>query len=168
MLVAMSSRRWKKNKILGTFLKAKANNSRTRKKQARPTRIPFSMMESPSTSFVVPDSQDSEDMEVEYASDFNLEDDVEATCPTAEPTSTRRQRSHLVSHRKQQDAWEKVRPGLSQCFSTSLAMPAQQLCMYSSSSAEYRCLDCSSLAYYCESCCLTHHKYVNIFHYPER
>ena len=39
--------------------------------------------------------------------------------------------------------------------------------MYCSSSAEYRCLDCSSLAYYCESCCLTHHKIVNIFHYPE-
>ena len=107
-------------------------------------------------------------MEVEYASDFNLEDDVEATCPTAEPTSTRRLRSHLVLHRKQRDTWEKIRPGLLQCFSTSLAMPAQQLCMYYSSSAEYRCLDCSSLAYYCESCCLTHHKYVNIFHYPER
>ncbi len=128
------------------------------------------MLESPSASFVdYPDSQD-KDMDVEDASDFHLEDNSDATtCPTVEPTSSRRrQRCHSVSHRKQQEAWERVRPGLLQCFTTSLAMPTQQLCMYCSNSAEYLCQDCSALTYYCESCCLAHHKYANIFHYPER
>ena len=97
------------------------------------------MLESPSASFVdYPDSQD-KDMDVEDASDFHLEDNSDATtCPTVEPTSSRRrQRCHSVSHRKQQEAWERVRPGLLQCFTTSLAMPTQQLCMYCSNSAEY-------------------------------
>ncbi len=159
----MSSRRWKKNKLLGSFLKAKTS-SRTGKKRTRPSRVPFSVVESPSTSFAV-GIQDNDDMDVEDASDFHQED---ASSSTAEPTCPGQQRSHSVWHRKQREAWDRVRPGLLQCFTTSLAMPTQQLCMYCSRSAEYRCQDCSSLAYYCESCCLAHHKYSNIFHYPER
>ena len=92
------------------------------------------------------------------------EDDVGTTYPT----SQRRQRSHLVSHRKQREAWDRVRPGLLQCYTTSLAMPARQMCMDCPNNAEYRCRDWSSLAYYCESCCRSRHQYVNVLHYPEQ
>lgn len=84
------------------------------------------------------------------------------------PPSQRRRRSHLASHTKQREAWDKVHPGLVQCYTTSLAMPARQLCMNCPAVAEYRCQDCSSLAYYCEGYCCSHHHHVNILHYPER
>ncbi len=79
----MSSRCWKKNKLLGSFLKAKTN-SRTGKKRTRPSRVPFSVVES--TSFAVSGIQDNDDMDVEDASDFHQEDDVDASSSTAEPT----------------------------------------------------------------------------------
>ena len=43
-LVTMSSWRWKKNKLLGSFLKAKTN-SITGEKRTRPSRVPFSVVD---------------------------------------------------------------------------------------------------------------------------
>lgn len=55
-----------------------------------------------------------------------------------------------------------------QCFTSSLTMPSGQLCMCCPRPAEFRCRDCSAIAYYCEDCCRSQHRWCNILHVPEK
>ena len=55
-----------------------------------------------------------------------------------------------------------------QCYAGSLGMYSGQLCMACPNTAEFRCQDFSSIAFYCSDCCRSHHRHNHIFHFPER
>ena len=80
----------------------------------------------------------------------------------------RKKRSYRIIHTREQEAWEKLHPSFIQHYTSSLAMQPGQLCMCCSRLAEYRCQDCSALAFFCEDCCKSQHQICNIFHVPEK
>ena len=76
--------------------------------------------------------------------------------------------SYSVMRLREQEAWEGLRVPFTQCFAVSQAMPSGQLCMYCPSPAVFRCQDCSAIAYYCEECCRSQHRWCNILHMPQK
>jgi len=57
----------------------------------------------PSKIHLVSDTHEDKCIDVEDANNFPVENNIDATCPTFEPTSRRRQCSHFLAHRKQQE-----------------------------------------------------------------
>lgn len=162
----MSSRRWKRTKVLAKFLKANKGKRSARKKKS------FSLANAAS-SFDASrsDEENGEDMHIDAEDDgdeddegwYGAVDELETT-----NSSHKRHRSHADMHRKQLEAWENLMPGLLHHYTTSFVMPAGQLCMNCPNQAEFRCNDCSSLAFYCEKCCKSQHRYTDFLHYPEK
>ena len=92
-------------------------------------------------------------------------DDAE---PLEQPQRRKARRSYSAVRLREQEAWEKLRVPLVRRFRASQTMPPAQLCMSCPSPAEFRCRDCSAVAYYCEQCCRSQHRWCNIYHVPER
>ena len=97
------------------------------------------------------------------SSDGDEEDEAREQCHR-----WRKKRSYRVVHTREQEAWKKLHSSFTQCYKASLAMQPGQLCMCCPRLAEYRCQDCSALAFYCEECCKSQHRICNILHIPEK
>ncbi len=153
-----SSSRWKKPKVLSSYLRSKqkrpASSGRGQKRRA--------VLSFPLSSSQSGIGSDFQQTEQENGADF---DDLDGSDDTL---THGRRRTHEVMHKRQVEAWERVRPRLLDCFTASLAMPPGQLCMSCPNHADFRCRECSSLAYYCRECCQAQHRYSNFLHTPER
>ena len=74
---------------------------------------------------------------------------------------------HAVKQKASSSAWANIRQGLLKAAVESSAMPVNQSCVMCPEEAIYRCIQCSSCAYYCHGCFGRVHAKVNIFHTGE-
>lgn len=168
----MASRGWKRNKLLSNFIKSKGKRaslrSQVRGKRQRKIRPTFSLIGNPSTEDSehlkdMGSTDESNDVDMDMTHDIHndIDDDDEHENPKVA------KRSRRVNHARELEAWQNVLSGLIENYTINLAMPSDQACILCSNHAQYRCRDCSSLAFYCEECCRISHRYTNFFHMPE-
>lgn len=74
---------------------------------------------------------------------------------------------HYIKQKASTSAWGNIRQGLLKAAVESSAMPVNQCCVMCTKEASYRCIQCSSCAYYCHECFGLAHTKVNIFHTGE-
>ena len=74
---------------------------------------------------------------------------------------------HEVKQTANAVAWGKIRQDLLQAVTESNAMPIGQLCVICSDIAQYRCVRCGPVVYYCPQCFGNLHSKLNMFHTAE-
>lgn len=111
------------------------------------------------------DEQDHDDYDVGNA--LSVADCAEHSDISDEPeTSTTR---HYQRLQRAEDAWSKLRqPALATTFQKEGSFFTSNRCHFCDSEAGIcRCLDCSATARFCESCAISMHSKINIFHRVE-
>ena len=167
--------RWKKPSVLSKYLRSRSRSvggagprgRRLPKRHGFQVRVRFSdNVDSGlpgSSNSIQSNTMDVEDNMGEVWGSSDGEDENVMQCHRQ-----RKKRSYRIIHTREQEAWEKLHPSFIQPYTSSLAIQPGQLCMYCSRLAEYRCQDCSALAFFCEDCCKSQHQICNIFHVPEK
>ncbi len=154
-------RRWKKNKLLQNFIKSRGKRAQQLKK--------FTLLSESSRTHDDDDHDDDCMDDMQQREDFSIED--EASLSSSDPQSMsstgRARRSHRQNHIRQLEAWNSIQQHLLTQYINSLALPFGQLCILCPNPAQYRCCDCSSVAFYCEDCCRITHHYNHFLHMPE-
>ena len=173
--------RWKKPSIVSKYLKARARNRSSSsgqlggpaQKRSRRTEGFQVRVEVPCGSQVDLEDQAGTGLRWENGEEDELSQGPECwgddEGDEAQVQSHRRKKRSCSSIRlREQEAWEQLRFPFTQCFTSSLTMPPGQFCMCCPRPAEFRCRDCSAIAYYCEDCCRSQHRWCNILHVLEK
>lgn len=171
-----SSTRWKPNKLLSSFVKSKGKRKGSNPQHhgaKKHFKSAFSLLpqamdtvpSTPSDSFPESHSPDHE-LELQDPIDYCSDDD-NGDSEQRKPGSQQR-RTHQGMMTKQLESWKNAQAELLNCYAVDKRMPTGQLCMDCANVAQFRCKDCSSIAFYCEDCCVLVHRYNNIYHFPEK
>ena len=83
-------------------------------------------------------------------------------CVDDEPTH------HELQSKADVRGWEQLRDKFLSVATECSAMPLEQLCVLCQSTAEFRCQDCGSNAFYCEICFCSSHENMHFFHVAEK
>ena len=83
-------------------------------------------------------------------------------CDPNEPTGHELECKSMVS------GWQKIQNNILETITELAAMPPGQTCLNCEKLAIFRCQQCGPMGFFCQECFQAYHKYVNIFHIPER
>ena len=159
-----ASGRWKKTRMLAGYLKSK------KKRPGQAKKALFSARSIPPTgndalvSYLVDGIGGSSDAPV-AETDWEFDDDEEAG--VSQPPE-KKQRTYKSLRKKEGETWQRIHESVFGCFVGLSALKAGTLCIHCLNFAEYRCQDCSTIAYYCKGCCSSHHQQNHFLHFPEK
>ncbi len=75
---------------------------------------------------------------------------------------------HHIMQKQTAESWGKIRASMLNIATESEAMPIGEKCyLCKVAEASYRCLQCSSVVFYCPECFSTAHSKTNLFHKAE-